>query len=247
VSIEKNASHDLFYNFMLYPMIRPDRLRQAIDDASFTQSELARVIGIKQSSIAALLSGKAQSSKFLHDIARQLGVTVDWLNGATDDRSSSVIPDHQSRSHKRAFDNELAAGHMGLVGVREIDLTFGMGSTYLDVPVTEAVRYFSADWLRIYTRSSPDRLFFAEGLGDSMSPTILDSDLLLIDTGQAHVNMGDKIWAISFGDVGMIKRLRPLSDGSVEILSDNAQVPSIVAHDGEMTVLGRVVAVVRKV
>lgn len=132
------------------------------------------------------------------------------------------------------------------IAIRELDLTFGMGATYLDLPVTERVHEFPRDWIRIYTKANPEKLFFAQGVGDSMASTILDSDLLLVDCSQQHLNMGDKIWAISCGDVGMVKRLRPNPGGSVTVLSDNPLVPSFDVVDGEMSILGRVVAIVRK-
>lgn len=133
-----------------------------------------------------------------------------------------------------------------LVPVREIDLTLGMGGRYLDVPVTETVRHFSRDWIRQYTRASPEHLLFAQGVGDSMKPTLEDSDLLLIDCSQQTLNMADKIWAISYADCGSVKRLRPVPGGGVEIHSDNPAVPTATAYDGELHILGRVVAIVRK-
>ena len=77
-------------------------------------------------------------------------------------------------------------------------------------------------------------------------PTIGPSDLVLIDRGQDNLNINDRIWACALGEIGMIKRLRPMPDGSVKILSDNPAVPPEVAHDGELHIIGRVVAVVKK-
>ena len=102
-------------------------------------------------------------------------------------------------------------------------------------------------WLRNFTDSPAEKLFFARGIGDSMEPTIYDSSLVLIDTAQNSVRMSDQIWAVAYGNVGMIKRLRPLPDGNIAVLSDNPQVPMITAADGEMHIIGRVVAVVRKI
>lgn len=133
-----------------------------------------------------------------------------------------------------------------LVPVREIDLSYGMGATYLDIPVTEEVHHFSRTWLRRYTRSSTDKLFFAQGVGDSMEPTLHDSDLLLIDTDQRQLNSADRIWVVSYADCGMIKRLRPVPGGGVEVLSDKKEVPPFTAYDGELVIIGRVVAVQRK-
>lgn len=133
-----------------------------------------------------------------------------------------------------------------VVPVREIDLSYGMGATYLDVPVTEEVHHFPRTWLRRYTRSAPDKLFFAQGIGDSMEPTLHDSDLLLIDTDQKTLNSADRIWVVTYADCGMIKRLRPVPGGGVEVMSDKKEVPSFTAYDGELIIIGRVVAVQRK-
>lgn len=138
------------------------------------------------------------------------------------------------------------AEKMGIVGLRELDLQLGMGATFLDVPVTEKIRYFDRDWLRSYTRSRPDELIIAQGIGDSMEPSIRDTDLLLIDVSQRSINMTDKYWAVAYANCGAVKRLRPLADGGVVMLSDNPNVPDNTAYDGEMHVFGRVVAIVRK-
>lgn len=219
-------------------LVDHSRVKNMMNEQGISQAEMARRVGITQPTINRIVNGEALGSSHLHKIARILGTTPSYLTGETDDPDMGAIPPPSQ---------ELIADQLGLVPVREIDLTFGMGSTYLDVPVTEEVRYFSHDWIRIYTRASPDHLLFAQGIGDSMAPTILDSDLLLIDCSQTSINMGDKIWAISFAEIGMVKRLRAMPDGSVKIMSDNPQVLPETAVDGEMSVLGRVVAVVRKV
>lgn len=133
-----------------------------------------------------------------------------------------------------------------LVPVREIDLSFGMGATYLDVPITEEVHHFPRAWLRRYTRSAPDKLFFAQGIGDSMEPTLHDSDLLLIDTDQRQLLSSDRIWVLTYAGCGMIKRLRPVPSGGVEVWSDKKEVSPFTAYDGELEIIGRVVAVQRK-
>lgn len=137
------------------------------------------------------------------------------------------------------------ADQLDLVAVQEIDLKFGMGATELELPVTSQVRHFSRDWLRQYTHANPDKLYFAQGIGNSMEPTILDSDLLLIDTSEQSIRIADKFYAIAFYGSGMVKRLRPGREG-VRIMSDNPSVPDEIATDGELHVLGRVVGIVRK-
>ena len=58
--------------------------------------------------------------------------------------------------------------------------------------------------------------------------------------------MGDGIWAFAYGEIGMIKRLRPLPNGTIEMHSDNDRVRPGTASDDEIHLIGRVVAVVKR-
>lgn len=133
------------------------------------------------------------------------------------------------------------------IEIQEWNYAYGMGGgTFNDLPVTGELHQFSPGWLRQFTYSPAHKVFLARGTGDSMTPTIQDSDVVLIDTSEREVRTGDRIWALAIGSVGYIKRLRPMPDGSVKILSDNPSVPPETAYDGEMSIVGRVVAIVRK-
>jgi phage repressor protein C with HTH and peptisase S24 domain len=133
------------------------------------------------------------------------------------------------------------------VEIQQWDISYGMGGgAFNDLPVTGDRHKFSRSWLRQFTHAPPDKIFLAVGTGDSMTPTILDSDIVVIDTSQHEVRMADRIWAAAYGQTGIIKRLRPMPDGSVKILSDNPAVSAETAYDGELAIVGRVVAIVRK-
>lgn len=133
------------------------------------------------------------------------------------------------------------------VEIEQWDVAYGMGAGgYLDLPTTGERHKFSRSWLRQFTSAPPEKIFLTDGTGDSMFPTILDADKVMIDTTQREVRMADRIWAAAFGQVGIIKRLRPSPDGSVKILSDNPSVPPEVAYDNELFIVGRVVAIIRK-
>lgn len=144
------------------------------------------------------------------------------------------------------IDPAAQAAELGMVAVRELNLAFGMGATFLDVPVTEQVRYFPREWLRQFTKAAPEHLAWVQGVGDSMAPTLLDSDTLLLDLSKKSLSMSDQIWALAYCGLGMVKRLRPTPDGGLRLLSDNPAVPEETSHDGEVQLIGRVVAFTRK-
>lgn len=185
------------------------------------------------------------------------GITDYRLSQRTLEKLQSAYPDFpgwptystaETRLSYRPQETVPAFGSRGsdMVPIREIDLSYGMGATYLDVPITEEVHHFPRAWIRRFTRSSPDQLFFAQGIGDSMQPTLLDSDLLLIDTAQRQLNTADRIWVITYADCGSIRRLRPVPGGGVMIMADNSTIPPVTAYDDEMNIVGRVVAFQRK-
>lgn len=141
--------------------------------------------------------------------------------------------------------NDLAE-ELGMVAVPELDLAYGMGATFLDGPVKERIRYFPREWLRQFTKAPPEKLAWVQGMGDSMAPTLLDSDTLLLDLSIETLTMSDQIWALAYHQLGMVKRLRPSKDGGLRLLSDNPAVPEETAYDGEAVLIGRIVAFLRK-
>lgn len=225
-------------------MALADRLQRMLDGAKLSHAELARRVGVSTQTVWKLASGSSQSSKYLHKIARELNTTPEYLLGETDEPGLNGAATIRHRERPA-----MAAKPDRIVEVPMIDLAYGMGGTFLDDVVEETevrTEPFPLSFIRRYTRAKADQLVFAEGVGDSMAPTITSNDLMLIDQSDNTLRMGDQIWAISFGGVGMIKRLRPRPDGSIAILSDNPNVPEDRAVDDELFLIGRVVAKVSK-
>lgn len=133
-----------------------------------------------------------------------------------------------------------------MVEIAEIDLNFGLGGAFMDEHPVPNMRAFSRSWLRQFTDAGPEDLYWAKGKGDSMSPTIEDGEPVLIDRRQQTPRMTDLIWAFAWGEIGAIKRLRPMPDGGLKILSDNTRVPPETAYDGEVHIFGRVVGVAKR-
>lgn len=191
------------------------------------------------------------------------GTSEHRLSQPTLDKLRNAFPDYQGWADYLAgnpqersvtaerhlpFKQEPAEDEM--VDVAEIDLRFGLGASIMDEEITEQqveLRAFPRTWLRQITTSPASQLYWAKGQGDSMEPKISEGDIILIDRSQTSASFGDLYWAISYGQTGMIKRLRPMPDGSVKILSDNQSVPPEIAYDGELNIFGRVVAVVKRI
>lgn len=134
-----------------------------------------------------------------------------------------------------------------LVVVAQITPEFGLGAIIMDEYAAPEMRTFSRSWLRQITTSPVEKLYWARGRGNSMSPLINDGEPILIDMSENSIRDEDLVWAFAYGNVAGIKRLRQLANGSVRMMSDNTYVSDEIAHDDELNIFGRVVAVVKNI
>ncbi|WP_225205347.1 XRE family transcriptional regulator [Novosphingobium huizhouense] len=224
--------------------LRPDRLIALREERGLSQAALAREVGVGQSTLVRLEKGETRNPREILAIARALDCSPEYLLGESDERGSIRAAAKPSKREKPA--QPIVDQDDDVVQLREIDLRYGMGARYLDLPIAEEMRSFSREWLRSVTRAPPEYLFWATGDGDSMEPTIRAGETFLIDTSQRTPRMSDGIWALAVGEIGMVKRLHFDGDGVIELHSDNQLVrPSRVSED-ELHIIGRVVAVVRR-
>lgn len=214
------------------------RIRERRKAAGLTQVEAAERAGYSQSYYNQIETGvRDYNSRVLEALAGAFECSVEDLIAP-----GEIVPDDnddQAPSKRVKADTDK-------VQVPQLDLRFGMGGGAIyDAPVKAEPMSFSRAWMRQITDAPVDKLFWASGIGDSMMPTIHDGDIVLVDTSQTEPRMRDQIWALNLYGQGLIKRLRTTADGYL-IVSDNKEVSPENATDGSMDIVGRVVAVVRR-
>lgn len=104
---------------------------------------------------------------------------------------------------------------------------------------------FDAGWLRDLCRAKPEALSIIRVSGDSMAPTLIDGDDVLVDRSAA---LRDGIYVLRRDDTLMVKRLAMApTSRTLTISSDNSAYPtwSDVTVDS-VAVIGRVVWTSRK-
>ncbi len=216
-----------------------DRVEERLKKLGLSQAELARRVKVSQPTINALIRGNNTSSKHLHRIAAELETSPAYLAGETDDNSPIALPASALEAVTEKYD---------LAFLPEFEIGYSMGGgTPFEHVEQRGVVPFQRQWLRSIMRGTIDELFVARGEGDSMQPTILDGDVVLIDTAQKDIRQQDRIWAVNYGDLGVIKRVRRLPGGNYVLLSDNATVPPVKCFDEEMQVIGRVIWIGRRI
>ena len=139
---------------------------------------------------------------------------------------------------------ERAPGREVFLAIPRYDLTLSAGDgAFVDrAEVLDAVPFSKGFLWRTLKRSSVDGLILLMARGDSIEPTIGDEDLVMVDMGEKDLQGG--LMAFVIDDTAYIKRLRPLIDGGIEIVSDNSDLypPQRLDRDrlGELRIIGRI-------
>ncbi|WPZ06612.1 LexA family transcriptional regulator [Pelagerythrobacter marinus] len=189
-------------------------------------------------------------------IAKRAGLAVTTINRSYNGTATTRLSQPTLEKLRANFPDVWAeisegarAGHdPDDVEIDNIDLSYGMGGTFLDVGDADVEKVkFSRRWLRRFTHAPPEDLGSTEGIGDSMEPVISDRDIVIFDrSARLEDHLSDKMWVFAYGHIGMIKRLRPMPDGTVKIMSANRTYPDEIATGDELHIIGRVVATVRR-
>lgn len=127
-----------------------------------------------------------------------------------------------------------------LVPKLKIEASAGSGAL-TDVEALAGQVGFDEKWLK-KMGCEPAQLSLIRVSGDSMAPTLIDGDDIMVDRGAANRPLRDGIHVVRMDDVLMVKRLAKGPSGTVSVLSDNPVYPNWSNVDGiEITIIGRVV------
>lgn len=217
-----------------------ERLAFAREKAGYeTAAKFAAAVGLKAVTYRSYESGQNGFAKLAHDFARRLNVTSDWLLDGTNP-PPALLQQEPAQPPMRPI------GEGEIVEILRLDLRLPMGTGATVDDYIEATPFtFDLAYIQAFTRTPPHRLRLAEGVGDSMFPTLMNSDLVWIDSTQTMLNQQDKIWALSINGAAAIKRLRALKGGRIMVISDNPAVENYEVDADEVLIGGRVIRYAR--
>lgn len=137
-----------------------------------------------------------------------------------------------------------------LVYIRQLDLRYALGDgTAIERATSAELIPFNLSFVQTLTRAPTDKLFIATGFGDSMEPVLLKHDLVLIDTSEKKLDLGDTLYALEYAGSGYIKRLRSVmrnGQRKLLILSANPDYPPEEADPADVKIVGKVAWIARR-
>lgn len=106
--------------------------------------------------------------------------------------------------------------------------------------IIETVLAFRSEW--IARKGDPASMAVIKVTGDSMEPTLLTGDLVLVDLSRNVIDPHGGIYAIGVDDSIMIKRLQLLAEpGRVLIASDNPKYQPMEMPSDQVIINGKVI------
>ena len=182
------------------------------------QTSFAEKLGVTQATIANVESGNREVSKtLLLKIKEVFDIDLlSWSDKKQEQHSSNIVP--------IPFYSAKAAA--------------GSGETLPDYPEKDVI-YFDIRFLQAFVSHNIHNLSLIQAEGDSMSPTIQDGDLLMINDSIKEI-FPNKIFVIKQDNKLRVKRLKTELSGETLIISDNPSYP-IEVMNKETEIVGQVV------
>jgi phage repressor protein C with HTH and peptisase S24 domain len=230
------------------------QLRNAREEVGLSMREMARRLGVSPNTYRHYEDPELFKSKYLPlDLAKKLAAAVEdrrfsirvaYLAGL-DGTFSEVVEENQNLI--RIENEDAQPADRDLVPVYEVQASAGHGSI-----VSEEKQEFSLAfpprYLETLTSSNPRNLSIISVKGESMEPTLVDNDIVLLDMSKTNLSY-DGLFVIRFDDALHVKRVgRSPKKGHITIISDNKDLyPPMEAAIADIEPVGKVLWCGRKV
>ncbi|PHN43442.1 XRE family transcriptional regulator [Pseudomonas syringae] len=221
-----------------------ERIKKARTHAGLTQREVAERVGIAQTAISQLESGKTQRSTYLFQIAEACGVSSVWLMagvGAMGTVSDNTIDAEMERKFKEGYEEGVRLQKSAVQEDHGVYTVQGLGEDELiedeevvipflrEVPLREGkttIESSNATTVKLTKRSldarnvKPQDAVCVEVNGNSMEPVLLNGSIVGVDTEQTAVTDG-KMYALKHAGQLRVKTLYRLPGGGIRVRSLN--------------------------
>ena len=208
------------------------RVRQSRMAKGLPQQQVAEAVGMSQPSYYKIENGKTQRSGYINDIARALGVDVDWLiSGKAGSKDVSTI----KRPTQASSEDE----HVE-IPIYNVFFCCGDGSKVFDFEEVKGYRKLPKRFFD-KERINPDNFKLVRAANDSMAPFINDKDEVCIDISDTEIRDG-QVYALLLDGERMFKRVLREAGGALRLTSFNPSYPDkvITADNHEsLMIVGR--------
>ena len=218
------------------------KLKKMKNDAA-----LARLLGVKPAIISNWRARGTIPYEVVFSICEQDGVTLDYLiNGRGPVYAGEVLEGAAPlESFPPPKGEEVGEGQVAYTPERDefvyISQVLGrISAGWGRVPenTVDVKVAFRREWMR--RKGDPNGMVLIKVDGDSMEPTLISGDVVLIDRNRNYMDPQGGIYALTLDEIIMIKRVQVLAD-KVRIISDNPKYDAFEVPEERVRVNGKVI------
>ena len=243
----------IFVGVKSHTMIFVDRLRHFMEQRGFNQKSLSLACGFGETAVRDFLKGSEPSVSRGYRLAQVLGLRIEDLLGEDylavndevripDEDTTNVVPIR----HQRAFSEVMD----GVTRIPELDVRLAAGGG--QIAESESI---IGDWMVPTTyvtqqlRKNPNRMQIVTVVGNSMEPRLQNGDRIGLDLSDTNPTPPGMfaLWD-GFGlVVKNVQRVHRSEPAKLLLTSENTSFPPYEVFVEDITIIGRVVMLVRAV
>ena len=196
------------------------------------ESALAAQLDISSQAVYNAFKKEQIPASWIFQVSSTFGVSSDWIFYGTGSMMRDCIGQDEQRNQ-----GDLS-GELIMIPMVEARLSAGGGSFETNDCVEERSYSFRRDFLT--RKGNPKNMVLMRVSGDSMTPEIMDNDVVLIDQSKTDIIQG-KMFAVGFEDCIYLKRIDLLPRKVILKSTNNAYPPIELGLQEDMTSLFRVI------
>lgn len=181
-----------------------ERFQQARASAGLSVQQIAKHFGVSVQSVYGWENGSLPRADRMENLADYLGVDLQWLTYGGD----------ECKSFRNRESDSI------VVPLLDVRMSAGSGAFKGNGRVTRLME-LDAAWVRDnLVISSATGLALCNVMGDSMTPTLNNNDIVLVDSGVTEI-LQDGIFAAELDGAFFIKRFQRIPGKKLLMISDN--------------------------
>jgi phage repressor protein C with HTH and peptisase S24 domain len=224
------------------------RVRKTRQERGYTQAELAQKIGVRQSTIGNIESGRNQGSTMVAQLAAALGVNALWLAEGKGPKEAPVyLAGKRLQTGAAPYEAAAAMPREGYLRFFPLTDAYSAGegdSVLSDHPeAVDSIDLAEVEAQRLLGSTDAEHIRLLTVRGDSMVPTMKPRDLLFVDT-RVRSFEGDGVYILELNGFRVIKRVQMIGDQRILLTSDNSVYhPFELGESDRLGYIGRVIRV----
>lgn len=198
-----------------------------------TDIDVAQVLKIKPKTFATAKVRNSIPFEELFSFCRKEGIDFDYLlNEEKEWEQEAGDYPFLSEGHPQYIEE--------FVTIPQVAGKIGAGENLVPDSNIDMRIAFRHDW--ISRKGDPQHMRLIRVKGDSMEPTLMDGDLLLVDLNRNYIEPPGGIYAIYMNDTIIAKRVQAIyPSGKLRIISDNPKYEPVDTDPDEVKVNGKVI------